>query len=83
MTLAHLKPGRMNSSKLFAFVLIALGIMAFAYQTLPDPVKENGVGLAILPVKAGNAVTLATVAGAIALAGGIVVLVIDRKERSA
>ena len=34
MTLAQLRPGRMNSGKLFAFALIALGIMAFVYEGL-------------------------------------------------
>jgi hypothetical protein len=74
----------MNSSKLFAFVLIALGIMAFAYQTLPDTIREQAIGPATLPVKTErtNAVTLAMIAGAVALAGGIVVLVIDRTDRS-
>jgi hypothetical protein len=83
MTLHHLKPGRMNSSKLFAFVLIALGIIACAYHSLPGMSGEKGV--ANLPAAAEKTAVVnpATIAGALALAGGIVVLVIDRKEPAA
>jgi hypothetical protein len=75
----------MNSTKLFAFVLIALGIMAFAYQNLPGTTAEKRIGPGTLPLTTAKTsiVTVATIAGAIALAGGIVVLVIDRTEPAA
>jgi hypothetical protein len=85
MTLAHLEPGRMNSTKLFAFVLIALGLVAFAYHNLPDTNGQKGIGPATLPETAGKTglVTPAIALGVIALAGGLVVLAIDRTEHAA
>jgi hypothetical protein len=32
MTLKHLRPATINSTKLFMFLLIAFGIVALAYQ---------------------------------------------------
>jgi len=85
MTLTRLRPGRMNSSKLFALVLIALGIMAFAYQNLPDMNREKSIvpGAVQVTVEKTRLVTPATILGALAFAGGIAVLIIDRSERTA
>jgi hypothetical protein len=82
MTLTHLRPGRMNSTKLFAFVLLALGVMAFAYQNLPDASRVTSISPATPPMSAEKAavVTPAIVLGIIALASGLVVLVIERME---
>ena len=83
MTLAKLEPAKVNSTKVFAFVLIAVGIVAFAYQSIGYTTRENVVDLGPIHVTAEKSHTLPLppIVGALALLGGIALMVIDGKKR--
>lgn len=72
----------MRSTTLIAVMLIALGIVAFAYQGITYTTKEKVVDLGALQVTAETKKTLPLppIVGAIALVGGIVLLVMGQKK---
>jgi len=51
MTFRHLQPGTINSTKLIAFVLMAFGILAFAYQGIGYTAAENVVAPTIVRLR--------------------------------
>jgi len=65
-----------NSTKLFAMILIALGIVALAYQGIRYTTREKVIDLGPIQVttEKTNTIPLPPIVGAIALAGGIVLL---------
>jgi uncharacterized membrane protein len=73
----------MSAKTLFGIILVVLGILALAYQgfsyTLPK--KEVDVGPLHVTKEERHTVPLPPVLGGLALIGGIVVLVMDRRER--
>lgn len=66
----------MKQNTLLAFVLIGLGIAAFAYQGISYTTREKAVDLGGLQVttQKTNTFPLSPVFGAIALTGGILIL---------
>jgi hypothetical protein len=66
----------MNSTKLIAIILIAIGIVAFAYQGITYRTQDSVVNLGPLHVSAERTHTLPLppIVGAIALIGGIALL---------
>ena len=82
MTLAKMGPATMNTTKVLAILLIGLGIIAFAYQGISYKTQENVVDLGPIHVTAEKSHTLPLppVAGALALLGGIALLVVDGKK---
>ena len=72
----------MKPTLLIAIVLIAIGIVAFGYQGITYTTKENVVDIGPLKVTAEKTKTLPLppIVGAIALVGGIVLLVAGRKN---
>ena len=74
----------MNTTKLLGIVLIALGIIAFAYQGITYKTRENVVDLGPLHVTAEKSHTLPLppIVGGIALLGGIALFVLDSKKSS-
>jgi hypothetical protein len=65
-----------------AIILIALGIAAFAYQGITYTTREKVVDLGPIQVTAEKTKTLPLppIVGAIAIVGGIVLLVIGNKK---
>jgi uncharacterized membrane protein HdeD (DUF308 family) len=72
----------MKTTTVLAIILIAIGIVAFAYQGITYTTREKIVDLGPLSVSAERTRTfpLPPVVGAIALVGGIVLLVMARKK---
>jgi len=72
----------MNASKILAIALIAVGIIAFAYQGISYKSRESVVYLGPLHVTAEKTHTLPLppIVGVIALLGGIALLVFDSKK---
>jgi hypothetical protein len=72
----------MRTTTLIAIILIAIGIVAFGYQGITYTTKENVVDIGPLKVTAEKSKTLPLppIVGAIALVGGIVLLVAGRKN---
>ena len=70
----------MKATTLFAIILIALGIGAFSYQAITYTTKEKVVDIGLLTVMAEKTRTipLPPIVGALALAGGILLLVIKK-----
>jgi hypothetical protein len=64
-------------------ILIALGIIAFAYQGISYKTRENVVDLGPIHVttEKSHTLPLPPVVGGIALAGGIVLLVVGSRKR--
>jgi hypothetical protein len=67
---------------LIGIILIAIGIVAFAYQGVTYTTREKVVDLGPVQVTAEKTKTvpLPPIVGAVALVGGIVLLVIERKK---
>jgi len=82
VTLTKLEPATMNTTKVFAFALIALGIIAFAYQGIGYKTQENVVDLGPIHVttEKSHTLPLPPIVGAIGLVGGIVLLVMESKK---
>ena len=72
----------MKSKTIIAIMLIALGIAALAYQGITYTTREKVVDLGPIQVTAEKTktLTLPPIAGAIALVGGIVLLVTGIKK---
>lgn len=72
----------MKTKTLFAVILVAVGIAAFAYQGISFTTREKTVDLGPLHVTADKTRTLPLppIVGAIALIGGIVLLVMETKR---
>lgn len=72
----------MKTTTIIAIVLIAIGIVAFGYQGVTYTSREKVVDLGPLTVTAEKTRTfpLPPILGAIALAGGIGLLVMGRKH---
>ena len=67
----------MKQNTIFAILLIAVGIMAFAYQGITFKTREKAVDLGSLQVttEKTNNIPLPPIVGAIALVGGIALLI--------
>ena len=72
----------MNPKIIIAIILIALGIAAFAYQGITYTTREKVVDLGPIQVTAEKTKTfpLPPVVGAIAIVGGIVLLVMGSRK---
>lgn len=72
----------MKTKTLFAVILVAVGVAAFAYQGISFTTREKAVDLGPLHVTADKTRTLPLppIVGAIALVGGIVLLVLETKK---
>ena len=70
------------NTKLLAIALIAIGIIAFAYQGISYTSRDNVVDLGPLHVTAEKSHTLPLppIVGAIALAGGLALLVMNGQK---
>ena len=72
----------MRTNTIIAIILIALGIVAFAYQGITYTTKENVVDIGPLKVTTEKSRTLPLppIVGAVALVGGIALLVMGGKK---
>ena len=72
----------MKTNTLIGVILIALGIVAFAYQGITYTTREKVVDLGPIQMTAETTKTfpLPPIVGGIALVGGIVLLVMGRKN---
>lgn len=72
----------MKTYTLAGIVLIAIGIVAFAYQGITYTTREKVVEIGPVEVTAEKTKTfpLPPIVGAVALVGGIVLLLIERKK---
>ena len=72
----------MKPKIIIAIILIALGIAAFVYQGITYTTREKVIDLGPLQVTAEKTKTLPLppIVGAIALVGGVVVLVMGSKK---
>jgi hypothetical protein len=72
----------MKTNTLIAIILIAVGIVAFAYQGITYTSKEKVVDLGPVQVTAEKTKTfpLPPIVGGIALVGGIVLLLMGSKK---
>jgi hypothetical protein len=72
----------MKTNTLLAVILIAVGIIAFAYQGITYTTREKSVDLGPVHVTTDKTRTipLPPIVGAIALVGGIALLVMGRKK---
>lgn len=72
----------MKSNSLIGIILIVIGIIAFAYQGITYTTREKVVDLGPIQVSADKTRTLPLppIVGAIALVGGIVLLVMGNKK---
>jgi len=73
----------MKTSLIIAIILIAIGVAAFAYQGITYTTSEKVVDIGPLQVTADTTRTLPLppIIGAVALIGGIVVLVAGTRKR--
>jgi hypothetical protein len=74
----------MTTSKIMALILIAVGIIALAYQGISYQSRDRVVDLGPLHVTAERTHTLPLppIAGGVALLGGIALLIFERKKTS-
>ena len=72
----------MKTNTLIGVILIAVGIVAFAYQGITYTTREKVVDLGPIQMTAEKTKTfpLPPIVGGIALVGGIVLLVMGRKN---
>ena len=72
----------MKSTSLIGIILIVIGIIALAYQGITYTTREKVVDLGPIQVSADKTRTLPLppIVGAIALVGGIVLLVMGNKK---
>lgn len=71
----------MRNYAVVGFILIALGVAALAYQGFTYTTREKVIDLGPLQVNADktHSVPLPPILGALAIAGGVVVLVVGKK----
>lgn len=72
----------MKTNTLIAVILIAVGIVAFAYQGITYTTREKVVDIGPIQMTAEKTKTLPLppLVGAVALVGGIVLLVMGKKN---
>ena len=72
----------MNTTRLLAIALIAIGIIAFAYQGITYTSRDRVVDLGPLHVTAERSHTLPLppIVGAVALAGGLALLLMTSQK---
>jgi len=72
----------MNTNRLFAVILIAVGIAAFAYQGITFTTREKSVDLGPVHVTTDKTRTipLPPIVGAVALVGGVALLLMENKK---
>ena len=72
----------MRPKNIFAILLFALGIVAFAYQGITYTTREKVVDIGPIQMTAEKTKTLPLppIVGAIALVGGIVLLVVGSRK---
>jgi hypothetical protein len=72
----------MKINMLLAAILIVIGIAAFAYQGLSFKTKEKAVDLGPIEVtkEKTNRIPIPPIVGAIALVGGVILLVSETKK---
>jgi hypothetical protein len=71
----------MSPKIIIAVVLIAIGVVAFAYQGINYTTREkHDIGPFEVTTKETRQIPLPPIVGAIALVGGIVLLVADRRK---
>ena len=72
----------MKTNTLIAVILIAIGIVAFAYQGITYTTREKVVDIGPIQMTAEKTKTLplTPLVGALALVGGIVLLVMGKKN---
>jgi uncharacterized membrane protein YidH (DUF202 family) len=72
----------MKTNSVIAIILIAVGIVALAYQGITYTTREKAIDLGPLQVTTEKTRTLPLppIVGAIALVGGIVLLVVGKKR---
>jgi hypothetical protein len=75
----------MNSTKILGMILIGLGIVALAYQGIQYTTREKVLDVGPLHVTKDktNTVPLTPITGLFAMAGGILLLVVDSRRRRA
>ncbi|HTZ49703.1 MAG TPA: DUF3185 domain-containing protein [Verrucomicrobiae bacterium] len=73
----------MSSKSVLGIVLIVLGVLALAYQgfSYTVPKKAADVGPIHITKDERHTVPLPPILGALALIGGLAVLVVDRREK--
>jgi hypothetical protein len=71
----------MRPKLIVAILLIALGIVAFAYQGISYTTREKAVDIGALQIttQRSHRMPLPPIVGAIALVGGLVLLVMETK----
>ncbi len=72
----------MKTNMLIGIILIVVGVIAFAYQGITYTTREKVIDLGPLQVTADKTKTLplSPIVGAVALVGGIVLLVMGNKK---
>jgi hypothetical protein len=72
----------MNLKTVLAILLIVLGVAAFAYQGISYTTRSEGVTLGPIHMttQETHRIPLPPIVGGLALAGGIVLLISDRKR---
>jgi uncharacterized membrane protein YidH (DUF202 family) len=70
----------MSLKTLLAMLLIAVGIIAFAYEGLSYRLRETAIELGSFRAERSHQVPLPPVAGALAIGVGILLLVIDVRK---
>jgi hypothetical protein len=72
----------MRTNTIIAIILIAIGIVSFAYQGITYKTREKVVDIGPVEVTSEKTKTLPLppIVGAVALVGGIVLLITDRKK---
>jgi hypothetical protein len=73
----------MNSTKVLGMILVGLGIVALAYQGFSYTTKEKvlDVGPLHVTTEKNNTIPLPPIVGAIAVVGGIVLLIAAGRKR--
>jgi UDP-N-acetylmuramyl pentapeptide phosphotransferase/UDP-N-acetylglucosamine-1-phosphate transferase len=72
----------MNTKTIVAILLIALGVIAFAYQGITYSTRSEGVNLGPIHMSTekSHRIPLPPIVGGLALVGGIVLLITDRRR---
>jgi len=72
----------MKTNTLIGIILIAIGIVSFAYQGITYKTREKVIEIGSVEVTADKTkkLPLPPIVGAVALVGGIVLLIVDRKK---